>query len=121
MNLAPLETLRGDYTSMASDWTVPQRATDYSDEDQAVWRLLVERQTALRRDHPPPGSRFDDSRRRADQRAADQHTAHAVTLAGRVSLPDLVGTALPEPPGVLDRPADTVEQPHAGTARPARA
>jgi|FEC22Drversion2_1045045.scaffolds.fasta_scaffold00217_1 phenylalanine-4-hydroxylase len=51
MNLAPLETLRGDYTSMASDWTVPQRAADYSDEDQAVWRLLVERQTALARVH----------------------------------------------------------------------
>ena len=31
MNLAPLDTLRGDYTSMASDWTVPQHAADYSD------------------------------------------------------------------------------------------
>ncbi len=36
---------------MASDWTVPQRAADYSDEDQAVWRLLVERQTALAKAH----------------------------------------------------------------------
>ena len=44
MNLAPLENLRGNYASMASDWTVPQRAADYSDEDQAVWRLRVERQ-----------------------------------------------------------------------------
>lgn len=51
MNLAPFETLRGDYTSMASDWTVPQRATDYSEDDQAVWRLLVERQTALAKEH----------------------------------------------------------------------
>ena len=49
MNLAPLENLRGDYAGMASDWTVPQRADHYSDEDQAVWRLLVERQTALAR------------------------------------------------------------------------
>ena len=47
MNLAPLESLRGNYESMASDWTVPQHTSDYSDEDQAVWRLLVERQTAL--------------------------------------------------------------------------
>jgi len=51
MNLAPLENLRGNYESMASDWTVPQRADDYSDEDQAVWRLLVERQSALARKH----------------------------------------------------------------------
>jgi len=51
MNLAPLENLRGNYESMASDWTVPQRAGDYSAEDQAVWRLLVERQTALARVH----------------------------------------------------------------------
>ena len=51
MNLAPLENLRGNYESMASDWTVPQRAADYSDEDQAVWRLLVERQTALAKVH----------------------------------------------------------------------
>jgi phenylalanine-4-hydroxylase len=51
MNLAPLENLRGNYESMASDWTVPQHAADYSAEDQAVWRLLVERQTALAKLH----------------------------------------------------------------------
>src|SRR5262252_6972465 len=51
MNLAALENLRGDYAGMASDWTVPQHATDYSDEDQAVWRLLVERQTVLAKAH----------------------------------------------------------------------
>ena len=33
---------------MAPDWTVPQ-PDDYSAEDQAVWRLLVEQQTALAR------------------------------------------------------------------------
>jgi phenylalanine-4-hydroxylase len=49
--LAHLENLRGDYAHMASDWTVPQHADLYSSEDQAVWRLLVERQTALARDH----------------------------------------------------------------------
>jgi phenylalanine-4-hydroxylase len=51
MNLALLENLRGNYESMASDWTVPQHANDYSDEDQAAWRLLVERQTVLARKH----------------------------------------------------------------------
>lgn len=51
MNIVSHENLRGDYASMASDWTVPQRAADYSDEDQAVWRLLVERQTALAKAH----------------------------------------------------------------------
>lgn len=47
MYTAPLEQLRGDYAGMAPDWTVPQRADLYSDEEQAVWRLLVERQSAL--------------------------------------------------------------------------
>lgn len=51
MNLTPLESLRGHYVGMASDWTVPQHTGDYSDEDHAVWRLLVERQTALARLH----------------------------------------------------------------------
>ena len=49
MNLAPLENLRGDYAGMAPDWTVPQQLDRYCDEDQAVWRLLVERQSALAR------------------------------------------------------------------------
>jgi phenylalanine-4-hydroxylase len=47
MNIqAPVENLRGDYSAMAPDWTVPQ--TDlYSDEDQETWRLLAKRQAAL--------------------------------------------------------------------------
>jgi phenylalanine-4-hydroxylase len=49
--LAPLETLRGDYTAMAADWTVPQHLDLYADEDQAVWRLLAERQTRLAERH----------------------------------------------------------------------
>jgi phenylalanine-4-hydroxylase len=49
--LAPLDTLRGDYVHMAPDWTVPQNADVYSDEDQAVWRLLVVRQSALAQRH----------------------------------------------------------------------
>lgn len=51
MNIAPLESLRGDYAGMAPDWTVAQYADLYSEEDQAVWRILVERQTALARRH----------------------------------------------------------------------
>ena len=49
MNIAPLDDLRGDYASMAPDWTVTQHSDHYSDEEQAVWRLLVERQSALAR------------------------------------------------------------------------
>ena len=51
MDTAPLANLRGDYVGMAPDWTVPQHAGLYSAEDQAVWRLLVERQTALAGQH----------------------------------------------------------------------
>ena len=49
--LAPIDTLRGDYAEMAPDWTVPQHADLYCDDDQAVWRLLVERQSALAEKH----------------------------------------------------------------------
>ena len=49
-NHAPLDNLRGDYAGMAPDWTVPQHLDFYSDEDQAVWRLLVGRQSALARE-----------------------------------------------------------------------
>ena len=51
MNKAPLENLRGDYAGMAPDWTVPQHVDFYSDEDHSVWRLLLERQTALAHEH----------------------------------------------------------------------
>jgi phenylalanine-4-hydroxylase len=51
MNIALLDSLRGDYAAMAADWTVPQRADLYSAEDRDVWRILVERQTALARRH----------------------------------------------------------------------
>ncbi len=53
-NLAPLETLRGDYRAMAADWTVPQDLDRYSVEDQAVWQLLAERQTRLAEQHACP-------------------------------------------------------------------
>jgi phenylalanine-4-hydroxylase len=49
--LAPVAGLRGDYTGMAPDWTVPQHADAYSEEDHAVWFMLVMRQTALAKQH----------------------------------------------------------------------
>jgi phenylalanine-4-hydroxylase len=49
MNKAPLENLRGDYTGMAPDWTVAQHVDLYSDEDQEIWRRLLERQSGLAR------------------------------------------------------------------------
>src|SRR5260221_77899 len=53
-SLVPIANLRGDYSGMAADWTVPQQLGLYSAEDQAVWRLLVERQTALAERHACP-------------------------------------------------------------------
>lgn len=51
MQTVPLDTLRGDYAAMAPDWTVSQEGRAYDAEDQAVWRLLVERQSMLARRH----------------------------------------------------------------------
>ena len=51
MDNAHIASLRGDYAAMASDWTVPQHADLYSGEDQAVWRLLLDRQSALAERH----------------------------------------------------------------------
>ena len=39
--------LRGNYAQMAADFTVQQRMTEYTDEEQARWLRLVERQLAL--------------------------------------------------------------------------
>lgn len=47
MSVAPFENLRGNYAGMAADWTVGQVASLYSEEEQSVWRLLVQRQRAL--------------------------------------------------------------------------
>jgi len=53
-NLASFENLRGDYHDMAADWTVPQHADLYTDENQETWRLLLRRQTALAEKHACP-------------------------------------------------------------------
>jgi phenylalanine-4-hydroxylase len=50
-SFVPFANLRGDYAGKAPDWTVPQHGAFYSTEDQTVWRLLVERQTALAERH----------------------------------------------------------------------
>jgi phenylalanine-4-hydroxylase len=39
--------LRGNYSAMRSDYTVPQNMADYTSEQQARWLQLVERQLAL--------------------------------------------------------------------------
>jgi phenylalanine-4-hydroxylase len=39
--------LRGNYSSMRADYTVPQSMADYTDEQQSRWLRLVERQLAL--------------------------------------------------------------------------
>ena len=43
----PNAGLRGNYAQMAADFTVQQRMADYTDEEQARWLRLVERQLAL--------------------------------------------------------------------------
>ena len=43
----PNTGLRGNYAQMAADFTVQQHIDDYSDEEQARWLRLVERQLAL--------------------------------------------------------------------------
>ena len=39
--------LRGNYAAMAADFTVQQRMSDYTADDEARWLRLVERQLAL--------------------------------------------------------------------------
>ena len=43
----PNTGLRGNYAQMAADFTVQQRMADYTDDEQARWLRLVERQLAL--------------------------------------------------------------------------
>ena len=43
----PNAGLRGNYALMAADFTVQQRMGDYTDDEQARWLRLVERQLAL--------------------------------------------------------------------------
>ena len=43
----PNTGLRGNYSRMAADYTVAQRMADYSDDEQARWLRLVDRQLAL--------------------------------------------------------------------------
>lgn len=46
--------LRGDYTDMRADWTVPQAPGSYGETDHATWRRLCARQTELVERHAAP-------------------------------------------------------------------
>lgn len=46
--------LRGDYTNMAVDWTVPQVWSNYGTAEHAMWQRLCERQTGLVRRYAAP-------------------------------------------------------------------
>src|SRR5687768_10949738 len=46
--------LRGDYSAMASDWTVQQPAHGYSADEHDTWRTLLRRQSLLARRHACP-------------------------------------------------------------------
>jgi len=48
------EGLRGDYTRMATDWTVAQDPAAYDSEQQDIWRTLLRRQSGLARRHGCP-------------------------------------------------------------------
>src|SRR5688572_5948391 len=46
--------LRGDYSSAAADFRLPQNYDNYSADEHAIWRTLFERQSALMADHAAP-------------------------------------------------------------------
>jgi len=46
--------LRGDYSRMRADWTVPQDMGAYTPADHALWRKLYERQSKLVKAYAPP-------------------------------------------------------------------
>jgi phenylalanine-4-hydroxylase len=48
---APANGLRGDYSDMAADWTVPQHPRAYDGEAHDIWRILLRRQSGLARRH----------------------------------------------------------------------
>jgi phenylalanine-4-hydroxylase len=47
----PNAGLRGNYSAMADDFTVPQRVSDYTAAEQARWLCLVDRQMVLIAEH----------------------------------------------------------------------
>lgn len=52
---APTEhCLRGDYSAMRPDWTVPQPYARYTPEEQALWRALYDRQARLAKAYAAP-------------------------------------------------------------------
>ncbi|TXL71969.1 phenylalanine 4-monooxygenase [Vineibacter terrae] len=51
---SPTAGLRGDYSRMQADWTVPQDPRRYGAEEQDIWRTLLRRQSGLARQHACP-------------------------------------------------------------------
>lgn len=48
------QTLRGDYSRAAADYTLEQRWHDYTEEEHAIWALLYARQIELIQDYAAP-------------------------------------------------------------------
>ncbi|MDX2236051.1 MAG: phenylalanine 4-monooxygenase [Hyphomonadaceae bacterium] len=46
--------LRGDYSAMRADWTVPQPYARYTPQDHALWRALYDRQARLAKSYAAP-------------------------------------------------------------------
>ena len=51
---SPFDGLRGDYSRMTAEWTVPQDPRAYSADEQEIWRTLLRRQSGLARQHGCP-------------------------------------------------------------------
>jgi phenylalanine-4-hydroxylase len=68
---SPFDGLRGDYSRMNADWTVPQDPRAYSAEEQDVWRTLLRRQSGLARQHGCPEFLAGLSRLDIDERIPD--------------------------------------------------
>jgi phenylalanine-4-hydroxylase len=63
--------LRGDYSGMNADWTVPQDPAGYSDQDQDTWRILLRRQSRLARQFACPEFLAGLARLEIDERIPD--------------------------------------------------
>jgi phenylalanine-4-hydroxylase len=65
------QDLRGDYSRMSADWTVPQDPSTYGAEEHEVWRTLLCRQSELAREHACPEFLAGLARLEIDERIPD--------------------------------------------------
>ena len=63
--------LRGDYSRMNADWTVPQDPHAYSADEQDIWHTLLRRQSGLARQHGCPEFLAGLARLDIDERIPD--------------------------------------------------